>query len=405
MRTVTDAELEASLRSLDVEEPRVVVSGNFATPLEAMEVLGRAVDRYRIFVLNAQRPFPLREGVIVETPFVGPGVRERAQLRYLPARLSLVPAMFHRGCPPDVVIVHTSPPRGQRVSLGIEVNILPAAIEATRRRGGLVVAQVNPQMPYTFGDAEIDLELIDVAIEVDSPLASPRPVMVDDVASTIGERIAHFVEDGATLQLGIGALPDAALCQLHERRRLGVWSEMISDGVLELDRHGALDRGEHVVCSFLFGSDELYRWANLNERLELRRTEVVNDSGRIQARPAMASINTAVQVDLFAQANASDVGGRIYSGFGGQPDFVTGALHSPGGHAIIALRSWHDGTNTSRVVERLDAPVTSFQHSVIISEHGDAEIFGRTRGEQSRLIVEHVADPRARDSLRAGYSS
>ena len=400
MRIVTENELAAAFRSIDTDEPRVVVSGNYASPLASMALLDAERARYRLFVLNAQSPWPCREGVVTETPFVGPGVRGARGLRYVPARLSLVPTLFHRGFEPDVVIVQTSPRRHDKVSLGIEVNILPAAIEATRRRGGLVIAQMNPQMPFTFGDGEIDIDEIDLAIEVDVPLASPVAAVIDDTARSIGEQVARFVDNGATLQLGIGAVPDAAISQLSDRQNLGAWSEMVSDGILELEWRGALDQHRPITCSFLFGSSELYRWANENERLLLRRTEVVNDPAQIESRGALISINTAIQVDLYAQANAAFVGGRIYSGFGGQPDFVAGALHSPGGHAIIALRSWHDKTDTSRVVSLLDAPVTSFQHSVILSEHGAAEIFGRTRAEQCELIIEHVADPRARPALR-----
>jgi acyl-CoA hydrolase len=209
------------------------------------------------------------------------------------------------------------------------------------------------------------------------------------------------VDDGTTLQLGIGDVPDAALRQLGHRRNLGVWSEMISDGVLDLERRGALDRSRPVTCSFLFGSEELYEWSHANERLLLRRTEVTNDPAQIEARSRLVAVNAAIQVDLYAQANASYVRGRIYSGFGGQPDFVTGALHSKDGHAIIALRSWHEPSNSSRVIPLLESPTTSLQHSLLITEHGTAEIFGRTRREQVDQIIENIADPRAREWLRA----
>ncbi len=132
----------------------------------------------------------------------------------------------------------------------------------------------------------------------------------------------------------------------------------------------------------------------------MRRTEVINDPARIAGQPAMLSVNTALQVDLFDQANASHVRGSVYSGFGGQPDFVIGALHSAGGHAVVALRSWHDKSGSSTVVPLLSHPVTSFQHSVIVSEHGAAEMFGRSDVDQARLLVDRVADPRARDGLR-----
>ena len=175
---------------------------------------------------------------------------------------------------------------------------------------------------------------------------------------------------------------------------------MVSDGLLELDRAGALDPARPVSASFLFGSPDLYAWADDNPRLIMRRTEVINDPGRIAAQPGMLSVNTALQVDLFDQANASYVRSDVYSGFGGQPDFVAGALHSTGGHAVVALRSWHDRSDTSTIVPRLTEPATSFQHSVIVTEHGSAEVFGRSNVEQARLLVDRTADPRARDALR-----
>lgn len=381
-------------------EPRLVVSGNFATPWELLGIVEGALPRARLFVLNAQPGWPQREGLVTETPFVGAGVRGQANLDYLPMRLSLVPRLFATARPPDVVVMHTTTPRDGKVSLGIEVNILPAALEAVRARGGLVLAQMNPQMPYTYGDAEVDVDDVDFALEVDTALSSPLAREPDDVAQTIGANVALLASDGATLQVGIGLLPDAVLAHLATRRRLGIWSEMVSDGVMTLDRAGALDVDRAMVCTFLFGSREFYDWAHENHRLVMRRTEVANDPAQIARQHSMFSINTALEVDLFAQANASYVRGSIYSGFGGQPDFVAGALHSVGGHAVLALRSWHDKSDASNVVPLLESPACSFQHTAIISEHGTASLFGRSARAQARGLVDNVADPRARDFLR-----
>ena len=155
------------------------------------------------------------------------------------------------------------------------------------------------------------------------------------------------------------------------------------------------------MASFLFGSPELYQWLDRNPRLVMRRTETTNDPGLIAKQPAMLSINTALQVDLYAQANASFVRGRTYSGFGGQPDFVSGALHSPGGNSVIALRSWHDKSDSSSIVPLLREPTCSFQHSAIVTENGMASIFGRTQHEQAHLIIERAAHPAAREALWA----
>ncbi|MGD1057544.1 MAG: acetyl-CoA hydrolase/transferase C-terminal domain-containing protein [Solirubrobacteraceae bacterium] len=400
MRVVSEQQLEQALAGLRVPEPRIVASGNLATPWVLLEVLERSLQCYRLFMLAAQGPLPDREGVILETPFVGPGMREAGErMDYLPMRLSLVPRLFATMRPPDIVLLHTSTPRGGKASLGIEVNILVAAVEAVRARGGLVVAQMNPRMPYTLGDSELDEELIDLAIEVDQQLPSPVPSPTDSDTERIAELVAELVQDGATLQMGIGQVPDATLRALVGRHELAVWSEMISDGVMSLDRIGVLEPRRPIVCSFLFGSQELYEWVDQNPRLRMTRTEIANDPANIAAHAAMVSVNTALQVDLSDQAGASHINGRLYSGFGGQPDFVTGALHSPGGHAVIALRSWHERSDSSTIVPRLPDPSTSFQHSAVITEQGCAHVFGRSERAQARLIIEHAAHPDAREQL------
>jgi acyl-CoA hydrolase len=260
-------------------------------------------------------------------------------------------------------------------------------------------------MPYTFGDGEFPTDWFDLAIESDQPLGSPGPRVISEAEMRIGERAAGFAADGATVQFGIGQVPDVAAGELIGRRNLGIWTEVAGDGVLALEQAGSLDPGRPIQASFLFGSPELYEWAHLNPRLRMTRTEVLNDPARIASNPAMVSINTCMQVDLFAQANASFVRGEVYSGFGGQPDFVLGALHSPGGQAVVALRSWHGKSDSSAVLPILTNPATSFQHSAIVSEHGIAEIFGHSQRAQARLIIDEVADPRARDDLHAAISA
>lgn len=405
MRVVGTDEVAARLRAVASDEPRVVVSGNFATPWELVRLADASLERCRMFVLNPQDGWPRREGLVTESPFLGPGVRGDERVDYLPMRLSLAPRLFSTVRPPDVALVHAAPPRDGRVSLGMEVNVLPAAIEQVRRRGGLVVAQINPQMPYTRGDAEVDVSLVDLAVEVDAPLASPPERSLDDDALAIGASVAALAPDGGTLQMGIGQLPDAAAAQMVGRRYLGVWSEMVSDGVMRLERAGALDTSRPIVATFLFGSAEFYRWADDNPRLVMHRTESVNDPARIAQHPAMLSINTALEVDLYAQANASYVHGRVYSGFGGQPDFVSGALHSRGGQAVIALRSWHDKSDRSTIVPMLSTPVCSFQHSEVVTEVGVARIFGRSQRAQARLLIEEAAHPKAREGLWAAAAA
>ena len=166
------------------------------------------------------------------------------------------------------------------------------------------------------------------------------------------------------------------------------------------DRSGALDPDADIVSSFVFGSPELYEWLDGNTRVRMQRTERTNDPAQISRNRAMTSINTALQVDLFGQVNASRLHNRIYSGFGGQTDFVVGAVHSPGGRAVMALRSWHPRAEASSIVAMLDEPVTSFQPSTVVTEQGRAELWGRTAAEQAAQLIDNAAHPRVREELR-----
>lgn len=390
--------LRQRLRSFP-DDPRVVVTGNHVTPWHTLRLVDEVLDTYRLWMLNAQPGVPDREGVTLETPFVGPGMRKSPRLRYTPCRLSMVPSLFSGTQPPDIVVVHTTPPRDGKFSLGTEVNILPAAIEAVRRRGGLVVAQANRNMPWTYGDGVIDAEMVDLVIEVDEELPTAPDTTPDDESMRIGSMVAERVENGSTLQAGIGAVPDAVLRELRSREGLRIWTEMFSDSVLALERAGALDRAVPITASFMFGSPELTEWANDNDRIRMVRTEKSNDPARIAKNPAMVSVNTALQVDLFGQANASRINARIHSGFGGQTDFIVGALHSQGGQAIMALRSWHPKADRSTIVPLLTEPVTSFQPSAVITEQGIAKVFGYTEKAQARHIIANAAHPSVREEL------
>lgn len=264
-----------------------------------------------------------------------------------------------------------------------------------------MVAQVNRQMPYTYGDGELALDTFDAMLETDEQVGRGHVVTSpDDAARSIGALVSARIDDGATLQLGIGEVPDAVLPGLVRKRGLGVWSEMVSDGLLALDRAGALDEARPVVASFVIGSPELYAWLDHNPRVRILRTETTNDPARICANPAMTSINTALQIDLFGQANASRIKARIHSGFGGQTDFVVGALHSRGGQALMALRSWHRKADVSTIVPLVEEPVTSFQHTAVITEQGVAPIFGYDERTQARHLIEGAAHPEVRDELR-----
>lgn len=381
--------------------PRIVVSGNFATPLTLLRVLDEQVPEYTLHMLNAQPGIPDREGVTYETSFVGPAMRHSPRLRYIPSRLSLVPVLYRGALRPDAVIVHASAPRYDTVSLGIEVNVMPAAIEAARALGAPVIVQANPQMPYTYGDGQLYDTEIDYLVEVDEPVTEAAPHEPSEVSQQIGDRIAAQVLDGSTLQLGIGGVPDAVLHSLTKRKGLRIWSEMFSDGALALENQGVLDPQIPLTASFLFGSRDLYDFVHLNHRVRMLRTETTNDPGRIARQRQMTSINSALQVDLFDQANASRMKGRIYSGFGGSVDFIDGALHSRGGASYIALPSWHPKAQVSTIVPRLEEPVTSFQHSYVVTEQGVAPVVGLSERDQARSLIDNAAHPDARDALWA----
>jgi acyl-CoA hydrolase len=401
VKTITTQALARVLTAIP-GTPRVVASGNFATPRTILKLIDSTVAEFNLFMLNAQAGIPDREGVRYETAFIGDGMRDSPRLIYYPCRLSRIPNLIARRLPPDVVVLHTSRPIDGAVSLGIETNILPAAIEAARARGGIIIAQANRNMPVTYGDAMIPLDDVDYLIDVDEPLVAHPTGPPDEVSAQIGENVAALCPGGASLQLGIGAIPDAVSRALLDGRGFRIWSELVSDGVFALEKAGCLDQDTPIVASIIFGSAELYDWVSHNSRIRMLRTEKTNDPGAIARRGKVFSVNGALQVDLFGQANATRAGKRLYSGFGGQSDFVVGALHSPGGTAVIALRSWHAKSGSSAIVPLLPTACTSFQHSYIVTENGAAEVSGADALTQAQNILDRAAHPDARNQLCEG---
>ena len=403
MRVITSEQLKSVLANLP-ENPRIIASGNFATPNTLLKAADENISEFRLHMLNAQPGIPDREGITYESAFVGAGMRRHPRLEYIPSRLSLLPIVIRDFARPDAVFIHTSQLRHDTVSLGTEVNILPAAIETARAHGGVVIAQANKQMPYTYGDAQIYESEIDYLVEVDEPLLTKPETTFAPESLEIGQRIAALIEDNSTLQLGIGAIPDSVLSSLKDRKGLRIWTEMFSDGVLDLYKMGVLDPDILLTASFIFGSQELYEWLHLNRRVQMLRTERTNDPSAIAKQAKMQSINAALQIDLFDQANASHVRGEIYSGFGGSTDFIVGSLHSRGGRSFMALPSWHPKAQVSTIVPRLTENITSFQHSFVVTEQGAAACFGRTQSEQALNLITHAAHPNAKEELVAAAS-
>ena len=398
MRIINAEQLKSVLANLP-SNPRIIASGNFATPHTLLSVADEALPEFRLHMLNAQPGIPDREGITYESAFVGAGMRRHPRLNYIPSRLSLLPVVIRDYARPDAVFLHTSQQRHDTVSLGTEVNILPAAIEAAHAHGGIVIAQANKQMPYTYGDAQIYESEIDYLLEVDEPLMVKPETSFSEESVVIGDRIASLIEDHSTLQLGIGAIPDSVLNSLKDRRDLRIWTEMFSDGVYNLHKLGVLDPDVPITASFIFGTEELYQWLHLNRRVQMLRTEKTNDPSMIARQARMTSINAALQIDLYDQANASHVRGQIYSGFGGSTDFIVGALHSRGGRSFMALPSWHPKAKVSSIVPRLTENVTSFQHSFVVTEQGAAACFGHTQSEQALNLINNAAHPNAKEEL------
>ena len=399
MRIVAPEQLAAALPELP-GNPRIVTQGSFGTPRALLGLLDAAVPEYRLFIVNGLGRLPDREGVRIETTFVGSGLRGNPRVDYYPARLSTTPQLFRVSLPPDIVAVQTSRVVDGKVSLGIEVQVLPGAIDAAKQRGAVLVAQINENLPFIHGDGVLPVDDIDLAVEIAEPVPVAPEVRIDDESAAVGERLAAMVPDGATLQLGIGALPEAVMQALQNSRGLRVWTELMADGFFGLLRSGALDETHPITATFAYGSEELYAWADDNPQLRLLRCETTNSPGNIARQPAVTSINTALQVDLFGAVNATRVNDRIISGTGGQADFIVGALQSPGGQAIIALKSWHPKANRSTIVPKLTEPTTSLQPSWVVTEQNTARVFGASQRDQALGLIE-AARPEARESLRA----
>lgn len=325
---------------------------------------------------------------------------------YVPIFLSELPKLFRRGEQRvDTALIQvSSPDQHGNCTLGISVEATRAACEVA----GKVIAHINPSMPRTHGDAFIPLEDIDYAYVEDAPLITLEARPPSDETARIGEHIASLIDDGDCLQAGIGAIPDAALANLTDRRNLGVHTEMFSDGLLNLVECGAVDnsrkkrqRGK-VVTGFAMGGEPLYRFVDDNPEVIFLDIEYVNDPTVIAQNKRVVSINSAIQIDLSGQVCADSMGPRVYSGVGGQVDFVLGAAFSEGGKSIIALPSTAKKGSVSRLASMLtrgSGVVTTRAHvDYIVTEYGIARLRGHSVVERARELIE-IAHPDFRESL------
>jgi acetyl-CoA hydrolase len=351
----------------------------------------------------------------VNTMFVSSNVREAVhdgRADFTPVLLSEFTLLFkNRVLPVDVALIHVSPPDEHGFcSFGLEVGLTKSPAESAK----MIIAEVNQRMPRTLGDSFIHVSRLDTMVAVDYPL--PELLMgggeVDPKVDRIAAYIAEMIPDGATMQMGIGAIPDAVLKYLRDKRDLGVHSELFSDGIIDLVNAGVLTGSQKsihpgkIIAGFVIGSQRLYEWVDDNPLIELHPTEYVNDPFVVAQNERQVAINSAIEVDLTGQICADSIGPKLYSGVGGQLDFIYGASRSKDGVPIIALPSTaqlRDGTMVSRIVPMLKhgaGVVTTRNHvRYVVTEYGVADLYGRTVRQRANALIE-IAHPEFRPDLK-----
>lgn len=343
--------------------------------------------------------------------FVGANVRQavnEGRADYTPVFLSSIPAMFAgRELPLDVALVQVSPPDHHGFCrLGVSVACARAAVDTA----ATVIGLINPQVPLTLGNSAVHVRRFAALVETDRPLPIHPPEAGDSITVQIGEHVASLVPNRATLQLGIGAIPDAVLSWLTDHEDLGIHTEMFSDGLLRLAERGVITnrfkatwRGR-VVTSFAVGTQHLYDFVDGNPFVEFHSSDIVNDTREIRRNENMVAINSALQIDLTGQVVADSIGERIYSGIGGQMDFIHGARLSPGGKAIIALPSMAKGGTISRLVPTISAGsgvVTTRGHvQFVATEYGVVDLAGQSLRRRAELLTS-IAHPDVRPDLKS----
>jgi 4-hydroxybutyrate CoA-transferase len=354
----------------------------------------------------------MEDHVRVNTMFIGANVRKAVQegrADFTPVLLSEFTLLFKQGfLPLDVALVHLSPPDEHGFcSFGVESGLTKTPAEAAN----IIIAEVNQQMPRTLGDTFIHVSKIDHIVPVDYPLME-MPMAEDgpsELAQQIASHIAELIPDAATMQMGIGAIPDAVLGFLYDKKDLGVHTELFSDGVIDLVNAGVITNARKtlhqgkITAGFVIGTRRLYQFIHDNPIIELHRTEYVNDPFVIAQNERQVAINSAIELDLTGQVCADSIGPKLYSGVGGQLDFVYGASRSKDGVPIIALPATAKGGQISRIVPMLKqgaGVVTTRNHvRYIVTEHGVADLYGKTIRERAQALI-NIAAPEFRDELK-----
>lgn len=411
-KAVTPAEAVSVIKSNDV----VFIHGISATPkslIDAMVARAGELRNVQINHLHTEGEAPYCEPEYTKSfrlnnLFTGPNARKavnEGRADYVPIFLSEIPQLFRRRIIPlDVAILQVSPPdRNGFCTLGTSVDTALAAAQSAKT----VIAEINPNMPRTHGDGIIHISKIKKIVEVNRPLPGHEPREPSEIEKRIGGNIANLIEDGATLQMGIGAIPDATLAALGNHKELGIHTEMFSDGVLPLVEKGIITNQHkvkhrnHIVAGFVVGSQKLYDFVHDNPLVRMLDIAYVNDTHVIRQNPKVVAINSAIEVDLTGQICADSIGTRIYSGVGGQMDFMRGASLSEGGKPIIALPSV-TSRGDSRIVNFLKqgaGVVTTRAHAhYVVTEYGVAYLYGQNLRTRARRLID-IAHPDHRENL------
>ncbi len=395
---------------------RVFLHSAAATPIHLVKALTDRADELKgveILSIHTEGEAPYlddkyEDNFKVNTFFVGGNIRQAVasgRANYIPTFLSEIPQMLKSGMMPiDVAMVQVSPPdKHGYCSIGVSVDVTNTAIDTAKH----VIAQVNENMPRVHGNGIIHISSIDALVECHDPLFEMDPKPPTSEEMRIGQYIAEIVDDGATLQTGIGGIPNAALKALSNHKNLGMHTEMFSDGIIELVEKGVLTGRNKVrqwgkiVSGFCIGSKKLYDFIDDNPLVEMRDISFVNDTSVIRTNPKVTAINSAIEVDLFGQICADSIGRRQYSGVGGQVDFIRGAALSEGGKPIIALQSTTK-KGDSKIVSMLKpgASVTTSRAHVhyVVTEYGVAYLYGKNLRERATCLI-NIAHPDHREQL------
>ena len=417
MKIVSAVEAASKVRSGD----RIFLQGAAMTPntlinaicdryeeLENVEVISIHTEGEVKYALD-----PYKKAFKINSCFVGGNVRKAVNTNqgdYIPIFLSEIHLLFRRNILPlDVAVVQVSPPDVHGYcSLGVSVDIALPAIQKAK----MVIAQVNPQVPRTHGDGIIHKNNIDLAIEVDQQIHIHPMGAISEIEHQIGRNVAELIEDGATLQLGIGNIPNAVLTNLMDHKRLGVHTEMFSDGILPLVENGIITGEEKelktnkIVTAFSAGSQKLYDFVHDNPLVHFKEAAYTNDTNLIAMNPKVTAINSAIEIDLTGQVCADTIGTRQFSGVGGQMDFIRGATISEGGKPIIAITSaTAKGVSKITPVLKQGAGVTTTRAHVhyVVTENGVVNLFGKNLYERAKALVS-IAHPDHQEALdRAAF--